>query len=51
MKETLKPYAYKQREPGVRKDWVTAYLLHNESASYVSSLVKSSETKPKRKQV
>ena len=43
VKETLKLYAYKQREPGVRKDWVTAYLLHNESASYVSSLVKPRE--------
>ena len=37
VKETLKPPAYKPWEPGSRKGRVTAYLLHNESASYVLS--------------
>ena len=37
VKETLKPPAYKPWEPGFRKERVTAYLLHNESASYVLS--------------
>ena len=37
VKETLKPPAYKPWEPGFRKGRVTAYLLHNESASYVLS--------------
>ena len=34
MKENLKPYAYKQWEPAVRR--VTAYLLYNGSATYFS---------------
>jgi hypothetical protein len=35
VKQTLKPDAYKQSEPGsLREARVTAYLLHNGSASY-----------------
>jgi hypothetical protein len=37
VKETLKPDAYKQSEPDLAlrgQGWVTAYLLHNGSASH-----------------
>ena len=34
MKENLKPVAYKQSEPDILRDRVTACLLQNEPASY-----------------